>query len=168
MVFDKDILALYLDLHLTLETRGSRLAGELLLLELMARLVTRYAQEPASTKASGQERQPISRVRDYLTESYAENVRLDQLAQIAGLSAFHLSRVFCREVGMPPHAFQTQVRIARAKTLIRQGHPISHVAMLTGFADQSHFTRHFKRLVQLTPGQYLQDSKNVQDRSDPA
>ena len=165
MVFDKEILDLYLDLHLMLEAPGSRLAVESLLLELMVRLITRYAEEALSTKPSGDERQPISRVREYLTDSYAENVRLDQLAQIAGLSAFPLSRVFCREVGMPPHAFQTQVRIARAKTLIRQGHPISHVAALTGFADQSHFTRHFKRLMQLTPGQYLQDSKNVQDRA---
>jgi len=65
---------------------------------------------------------------------------------------------------MPPHAFQTQVRIARAKNLLREGHSISHVATMTGFVDQSHLTRHFKRLVKLTPGQYLQDSKNVQDQ----
>jgi AraC-like DNA-binding protein len=65
---------------------------------------------------------------------------------------------------MPPHAFQTQARIARAKTLLRQGRAISEVARLTGFADQSHLTRHFKRLVKLTPGEYQQKSKNVQDR----
>jgi AraC-like DNA-binding protein len=82
-----------------------------------------------------------------------------------GLSPFHLNRLFCREIGMPPHAFQTQVRIARAKTLLRQGLPITGVAMQTGFADQSHLTRHFKRLLKLTPGQYREDSKNVQDNS---
>jgi AraC-like DNA-binding protein len=105
----------------------------------------------------------VKRVREHLTESYAENVSLRQLARLVQLSPFHLSRVFCQQVGMPPHAYQTQVRVARAKTLIRQGHSISQVATLTGFADQSHLTRHFKRLVLLTPGQYLQNSKNVQD-----
>ena len=64
---------------------------------------------------------------------------------------------------MPPHAFQTQVRVARAKALLLRGWPISQAAAHTGFADQSHLTRHFKRLVGVTPGQYRQGSKNVQD-----
>jgi AraC-like DNA-binding protein len=165
MVHDKDITDLYLDLHLTLEESGSRLAGESLLLDLLVRLITRYAEEPFLRIKAGQEREPIRRVREYLTESYAENVSLDQLASIANLSPFHLSRIFCKEIGMPPHAFQTHVRITHAKKLIRQGYPLSRVAALTGFADQPHFTRHFKWLVKLTPGQYLQDSKNVQDSS---
>lgn len=164
MIFDREILDLYFNLHLALEQPHSRLLGESLLLELFARLLTRYAQPRSSIKASGREPQAIKRVREYLTAAYAENVSLDQLARLASLSPFHLNRIFCREVGMPPHAFQTQVRIAHAKALLRQGRSISQVAMLTGFADQSHFTRHFKRLVHLTPGQYSQDSKNVQDR----
>jgi AraC-like DNA-binding protein len=67
-------------------------------------------------------------------------------------------------MGMPPHAFQTQLRITRAKEMLRRGWPISRVALEAGFADQSHLTRHFKRLLQVTPGQYIQNSKNVQDR----
>jgi AraC family transcriptional regulator len=56
---------------------------------------------------------------------------------------------------MPPHAFQTQVRIAHAKKLMRTGLPLADVAALTGFADQSHFIRHFKHLMKITPGEYL-------------
>ncbi|HXG68021.1 MAG TPA: AraC family transcriptional regulator, partial [Blastocatellia bacterium] len=132
LVFDKDIIDLYLDLHLMLETPGYRLAGESLLLELLVRLMARYAQEPPALTKAGREREAVRRVREYLTEFYAENASLDHLARIAGLSPFHLSRVFCKEVGMPPHAFQTQARVARAKTLIRQGYPLSRVAALTG------------------------------------
>jgi AraC-like DNA-binding protein len=66
---------------------------------------------------------------------------------------------------MPPHAFQTQVRVSRAKTLLLEGWSISQVASQTGFADQSHLTRHFKRLVGVTPGRYQQSSKNVQDHT---
>jgi AraC-like DNA-binding protein len=165
MIFDQALLDLYLKLHLLLETPDSSLASESLLLELCANLIRRYSQESPAVKTMGRERRTIQRIREYLTESYVENVSLKQLADAFGLSPFHLSRLFCREIGMPPHAFQTQVRIARAKTLLRQGLSITDVAMLTGFSDQSHLTRHFKRLVKLTPGQYREGSKNVQDNS---
>jgi len=69
--------------------------------------------------------------------------------------------VFKRALGIPPHAFQVQLRLARSQRLLRKGEPLARVAVETGFADQSHFTRSFKRLVGVTPGAY---SKNVQYR----
>ena len=56
---------------------------------------------------------------------------------------------------MPPHLYLTQVRIERAKTLLTEGLPPAHVAAETGFVDQSHFTKRFKRIVGVTPGQYI-------------
>ena len=88
---------------------------------------------------------------------------MEELAGVAKLSAFHLNRVFRREVGIPPHAFHMQVRIFRVRSLLRQGSSISHSAAEAGFADQSHLNRHFKRLAVVTPAQYQQSSKNVQD-----
>ena len=80
---------------------------------------------------------------------------LPDLARCAGLSAFHLCRVFGATVGMPPHAYQTQVRVRRAKSLLRAGVPIAAAATAAGFYDQAHLTRHFKRIVGLTPGRYI-------------
>ncbi len=94
-------------------------------------------------------------------ENYADNVSMERLAQIANLSPFHLNRVFCSELGMPPHAFQTQVRIIKAKELLHRGWSISRVASVAGFADQSHLTRHFKRLIGVTPGEYRKHCRNV-------
>ena len=96
----------------------------------------------------------VRRVREYLVEAHAGNVSLEDLAKVANLSPYHLHRVFTREVGMPPHAFQTQVRISRSRVLLNEGKPLHAVAAETGFADQSHFTREFKRYVGLTPGAY--------------
>jgi AraC-like DNA-binding protein len=62
---------------------------------------------------------------------------------------------------MPPHAYQTQVRILQAKRLFRKGWSIEQVAIETGFVSQSHFGSHFKQLIGLTPRQYCQDSENV-------
>jgi AraC-like DNA-binding protein len=85
-------------------------------------------------------------------------VTLQALSRSAGLSAFHLCRVFREAVGMTPHAYQTQVRVRHAKSLLRAGLPITLVAAEAGFYDQAHLTRHFKRIVGLTPGRYAKDA----------
>ncbi|MDQ3805070.1 MAG: AraC family transcriptional regulator, partial [Acidobacteriota bacterium] len=130
-------------------------------------LVARFAERRATPRQFGPERRAVARARDYLAEHYAENVSLDELARVANLSPFHFSRVFSEQCGMPPHAFQIQLRVERAKALLRAGWAIPQVASHTGFADQSHLTRHFKRLAVVTPGQYARNSKNVQDSPRP-
>jgi AraC-like DNA-binding protein len=165
IIFDEDVTARFRALHRALETQAATLERETLLLGLLTRLVTRHAEARTTTPPVGPERRAVRLAREYVSEHYARNVSLVELAGVANLSPFHLTRVFAREVGMPPHAFQTQVRVARAKRLIRRGLPLARVAAATGFADQSHFVRHFKRLMKVTPGEYLKNSKNVQDES---
>lgn len=165
VVFDRDVLALFLKLHRALESPASGLERESLLLAFSTTLIARFGEQRFPIDSPKRRWLSVKRAWEYLMEHYAENVLLEQLAHLVGLSPFHFSRLFSEQVGMPPHAFQTQVRVARAKTLLLQGWPISQVAARTGFADQSHLTRHFKRLVGVTPGRYQQSSKNVQDNS---
>jgi len=96
----------------------------------------------------------VSRTRDALHERFAEEVPLEELSAIAGMSKCHLVHLFHREMGLPPHAYQIQLRVARARVLIAAGVPLAEVATMTGFADQSHLTRLFKRVVGMPPGQY--------------
>ncbi|MEW6206872.1 MAG: AraC family transcriptional regulator [Acidobacteriota bacterium] len=163
VITDRDIIASYITLHSLMEKQASTLERESLMIDFFAQLITRYGEDRRIQKA-GREQQAVYRARDYLIENFSSNVSLQRLAEVARLSPFHLSRVFTAEMGMPPHAFQTQVRVTRAKEMLRRGVAISRTAMETGFADQSHLNRHFKRLLQVTPGQYIQNSKNVQDR----
>jgi AraC-like DNA-binding protein len=163
VVYEEEIIRQYLELHCALERPASSLERQTLLVGLLAGLVARYAERRPPPHAVGRERRPVGRARDYLAEHFAENVSLEQLARVAHLSPFHFSRVFAEETGMPPHAFQTQLRVARAAALLREGWTIPQAADAAGFADQSHLTRHFKRLVGVTPGRYAQNSKNVQD-----
>jgi AraC-like DNA-binding protein len=163
VIFDRDLIEQYLNLHAALEHPSSSLERQSLLLGLLSGLIVRFAENRPALRSLGSERQAVKRACEYLSEHYAENISLDLLARLANLSPFHFNRVFSEQFGMPPHAFQTQVRVLRAKTLLRQGWTISQAASETGFADQSHFTRHFKRLTVITPGQYIQNSKNVQD-----
>lgn len=157
------ISRLYLKLHESLETESSRLKQDELLLGFLCELLHKHSESNPEFPEAGRERIAANRVRDFLEQHFADNVSLESLARLADLSPFHLNRVFSKEFGLPPHAFQTQVRIARAKTLLRQGMSITEAALEVGFADQSHFTRHFRRLIGVTPGHYLQGSKNVQD-----
>lgn len=165
LVTDQHLKRLVLDSYIALEDGlASVLEQESRVLDILAQLIMRYAKDRPTLRPLEWERQPVKRVRDYLEDNYAENVSLEQLASIACLSPFHLSRVFCKEVGLPPHAYQTQVRVNRAKTLLASGWSIGRVALELGFASQSHFGWHFKRRVGVTPRHYVQESKNFIDR----
>lgn len=161
LVHDRDLNTQFVQVHQALEQSISQLEQQTLLLDFLAQLILRCAEYPPSLAKLGEERQPVERVRAYLEDHSNQEISLEQLAQIANLSSFHLNRSFRKTFGMPPHAYQIQVRILQAKRLLKKGWSIKKVAAETGFASQSHFGSHFKRLVCVTPRQYIQDSKNV-------
>jgi len=84
-------------------------------------------------------------------------VTLDALADHAGTDKFHLCRAFRAEVGLPPHAYLTRLRIMRAKQLLAAGVKPSEVAQRVGLYDQSQLNRHFRHLVGTTPGAYARE-----------
>jgi len=92
----------------------------------------------------------------FITRHYGERVRLADLAATSGETPFQLIRAFRRDVGTTPHAFLVRVRVAIAAALLTSGEPIATIATVVGFADQAHFTRHFKRLHGRTPARHKQ------------
>jgi AraC-like DNA-binding protein len=96
----------------------------------------------------------VRRTAAHLTERWNERVLLAELAGVAGLSRFELVRRFGAQVGLTPHAFQTNLRIGRARALLAAGRPPAEVAAECGFADQAHLTRTFRAAVGVTPGRY--------------
>jgi AraC-like DNA-binding protein len=99
-------------------------------------------------------KQALFRARDYLHDQYAHPVSLDEIAAIAGLSRFHFLKVFSAQFGLPPHIYQISLRIERSLPLLRRGISPPQIAETLGFYDQSHFIRHFKRTMGVTPGLY--------------
>ncbi len=162
LVGDRDARYFFLRLIAVLEegSAASLLEQEAWLQNVLAHLILRHGAARLTLRPSGAEHGAVRRARQYLEEHAARNVALAELARVADLSAFHLCRAFGAAVGMPPHAYQTQVRVARAKALLVAGHlPLTQIATEVGFANQSHLTRHFARLVGATPGQYVRDSR---------
>ncbi len=111
------------------------------------------AERPARPQPNV-DRAAILRARSYLMERYNQSITLDELETASGITKFHLVRAFATQTGLPPHAFQLHVRIERARSLLSRGLLPVEVAMIVGFADQSHLTRHFKRMWGITPGAY--------------
>jgi len=95
----------------------------------------------------------VARMRERLRDEEF-GADLDTLARDAGLSRFQALRAFKRRYGLPPHAYQLCLRVARARALLLDGAAPADVAVHCGFVDQSHFNRHFKRIVGVTPTQF--------------
>ncbi len=86
---------------------------------------------------------------------------LKELAAIVQMSAHYFSQLFKQSTGITPHQYVIHCRIERAKELLMQRKlTIADVAKVVGFVDQSHFHRHFKRLVGITPKAFLQQVKS--------
>jgi AraC-like DNA-binding protein len=126
-------------------------------------LVERHANRDKAPKAvRAFDLEVVERARAYLHERIAHNVRLATLADVCGLSPFHMLRVFRRVVGVPPYAYLVQLRVNRAQMLLSAGSTVADVAYTCGFSDQSHLTRTFRRALGVPPGQY---ARQVRQRS---
>ncbi|MEM8806745.1 MAG: AraC family transcriptional regulator [Cyanobacteria bacterium P01_G01_bin.38] len=154
VIQDRQLAKCMSRLHADLETSNSTLEKDSCLLALLTQLVARHAIDRPAPSSLGRENRSINSVRDYLDAHYADDISLKILSSVANLSPFYLVRAFHAQVGLPPHAYLTQVRVRRAKDLLALGLAISQVALLTGFVDQSHLTQHFKRAVGVPPGHY--------------
>lgn len=100
----------------------------------------------------------IRRARQMIDDDPARPLTLASLATDAGLSKYRLLRSFARELGLTPHAYIVQRRIARAQRLIRNGRGLAEAALAAGFYDQSHLTRCFVRQLGVTPRGYAEGS----------
>jgi AraC-like DNA-binding protein len=134
---------------------SSKLHRESVLASALVALVERHGRARAALRRRGKEHRGVKAAREYLDEHAPENISLASLASLVGLSPFHFCRVFRDVVGLTPHAYQTQIRVRRAKQLLGQNVPIAEAAVEAGFYDQAHLTKHFKRVVGITPGRYL-------------
>jgi AraC-like DNA-binding protein len=152
-VDDGDLYAELMSVFDALRRPVVALQCESRLLECVTRLVARRG-ESAARKAGPQIPGGVVRARDYLRARAVENLTLDELAKVAGLSKFYLLRAFYRAYGLTPHAYQMQLRLARARRLLADGRPLSHVTYDAGFADQSHLTRRFAAFYGLTPARF--------------
>jgi AraC-like DNA-binding protein len=106
----------------------------------------------------------ISRAKKLITDRYTESLSLEEIIAVSGLSRFRFLRLFKRETGLSPHEFLIWYRVERAKQLLADQVSVLQTAMDTGFFDQSHFCRHFKRITGISPGAYSKSTRTPHAR----
>jgi AraC-like DNA-binding protein len=139
----------------SLNESNSLLRNESLLLSVVARLATDHFLPRQSLPEPGREHAAVRRIREWLDAHPEQNVSVRSLADIVGLSAYYLVRVFHKHVGVPPHQYQKNIRVLKARKLLASGATISEVAYRAGFCDQSHLNRCFKTTLGVSPGKYV-------------
>lgn len=110
---------------------------------------------PAPRERSGLTPAQRSRVLEVIHRQLAEDIRLDELAAAAGLSRFHFLRLFKNSMGVTPHRFVLEQRIAAVRRLLNETDlPLADIAAATGFSSQSHLCTVMRRHVGMTPGRW--------------
>jgi AraC-like DNA-binding protein len=132
----------------------SLLEFETRVVEFMECAATELLEEAPPRRETKGSQGLAERIRQSLHDDGGAVVDLSTLAQIAGCSRFQALRAFQKQYGLPPHAYQLRVRLGLAQRMLKRGCSPAQVAAELGFVDQSHLTRHFKRLMNITPAQY--------------
>jgi AraC family transcriptional regulator len=144
-------------LQVELEAPGilRRLYVESLSCEIATYLVRRHAPRAAAPLRGGLAPRGLREVKEYISENLSKEITLGDLATIAGVSKAHFCRAFQKSVGVASHRYIVSQRVEVAKRmLVESDLPIAEIALAAGFADQSHFTKHFRYLVGTTPWRF--------------
>jgi AraC family transcriptional regulator len=147
---------------------GSRVYADALANILAVHLLRNYSKHPVGSpgrESAAETPRAVSRAIAYIQENYSRDVALADIAEAAHLSPFHLTRLFKRTTGVAPYHYLIQLRVNSARALLVAGagrRSLAEIASAVGFSDQSHLTRHFKRLLRVTPGQVMNGSLPAQ------
>jgi AraC family transcriptional regulator len=137
---------------------GGRLYGENLTTALTAALFT--SRKAPTRRANGLSGWQLRRAIEYLEAHMMRDISLEEMANLVGLSQSQFARLFKISTGMPPYKWSLDARIKRAQELLLLGKDsIASIAIQTGFADQSHFTKTFRRATSATPKDWQRSRK---------
>jgi AraC family transcriptional regulator len=156
---DKVINSIGMALLGELQSEGlsGRLYAESLANVLAVHLLRNYAISTSrpTIVTGGLSATKLRHVTEFIGDNYSRDLKLAELAQVAGMSSFHFAREFKRTTGTSPHQYLIKFRVERAKALLAQNElPLIEVGLRSGFSHQSHFTRLFRRLTGTTPHLY--------------
>jgi AraC-like DNA-binding protein len=156
---DADLIEGFLDLHRALEEDRDAFRQRELLVGTFGRLFQRHGSGGGRIEAAPRDQALLRTALDHMRACHAEDLRLEDIAEPLGLTAFQLIGLFHRATGLTPHAYLTQIRLGAACRSLRHGLPIADVAAGAGFYDQSALTRHFKRCYGITPRQFAEAAR---------
>jgi AraC family transcriptional regulator len=150
--------------ELRCETAAGRMLVETSSLLLAARLAQRYSDgwsaHPPPDRRHRLDNVRLRRVLDYIEQNVHKEISVQELADIACLSAFHFTRMFTAAMGTSPARFVSHQRLESAKSMLVGGKlPLSEIALNARFSSQASFNRAFRRVTGMTPGEYQRQAR---------
>jgi len=139
-----------------------RMYGEALSTALAVHLLREYGAAVLGSKRQygGLPRPKLMRAVEYIQDQLHTDLTVSGIAQAVGLSPYHFTRLFKESTAQSPYQYVVEARVRKAKELLTTGKfTISEAAHHVGFVDQSHLTRHFKRVFGLPPKRLLGSDK---------
>lgn len=160
VVFHSELVVILKELHQMIMEEETDFKKEEIFFFLLGQLVEEYTKQHLPKEQMVQSTEATV-VCEFLESHYMENISLNDLCNMTGLSKYYLLRSFTRQKGISPYSYLETIRIDRAKKLLEQGAMPVEAAIQTGFSDQSHFSNFFKRYIGLTPKQYSKIFKDT-------
>jgi AraC family transcriptional regulator len=133
------------------------LFAESVAMALSAHIAQRYSTLTTKLEPyrGGLSRSRLNRVLEYINANLNDKLELGVLAEVVGLNLYHFARAFKQSTGETPHQYVLRRRIERAKEFLRYSQlPVIEASARTGFVDQSHFSKVFRRIVGVAPSEY--------------
>ena len=161
ITFDKPVInnhkltKLFIDLNSANKEWQDELMAENILEELIVNLISSYSNNTIKKKEISYSKKKLIQTIEYMKSNFDENLKLENLAQISGLSKYHFLRKFKEEFNMTPHTYLLQIRIQNAKNMLLNHDSLTDIALSCGFSDQSHFTRVFNKIYGMSPGKLI-------------
>ncbi|WP_179049767.1 AraC family transcriptional regulator [Nostoc sp. TCL26-01] len=140
---------------------GGQLYAESLKQVLIIHLLRQHCAFPPKIQHSpgGLGKHKLQQILNYIHSHLEQAIQLTELAKIADISQYHFCRLFKHSMGVSPYQYVLQQRMEKAKQLLQQGkYTIAEIAQMVGCADQSHFTKHFKKYTGVTPRYFAENS----------
>ena len=128
------------------------------LILFMSKFFINYCSHPVFDQKSNKNQKVVQDIKTFLDKNFQEDITLEDISSITKLSVVHILRIFKKEFGLPIHSYILNRKVHYAKELLSENIPIIEVALSSGFFDQSHLNKSFKRVFQLTPKEY---QKNI-------
>ena len=153
VIFQSELVSLLKELQLMIMQEEQDFRKEEIFFFLLEQLLPEYTEQDVPFPKMEQSAETKA-ICEFLEKNYMNNITLNDLSDLTGLSKYYLLRSFTKQKGITPYSYLETIRIHKAKQLLEQGLPLIEVALQTGFADQSHFSNFFKKYIGLTPKQY--------------
>lgn len=151
---DRELAEKFHRLFETIRRPDSDIQVQTRICSFLSGVCVRLSKAPPRDSHAGQGKWSIEKACEYMRGRFGSNVSLDELAEVACLSPYHFQREFKRYLGITPHEYLMDFRVAKAKEMLSRPGDIVDIAAILGFFDQSHFTRIFKKAVGVSPGRY--------------